>query len=65
MMVVMVFLSKMAEFLEILNALDEIARKKIGNFNFSNNQNILITDISDKNALIKILEKYKLNQNSL
>jgi sulfite reductase (NADPH) hemoprotein beta-component len=48
---------------DIKNALDEIARKKIGNFNFSNNQNILITDISSKNALSEILEKYKLNQN--
>jgi sulfite reductase (NADPH) hemoprotein beta-component len=49
----------------IKETLDEIAKKEIGNFNFSNNQNILITDIKDKNALIEILVKYNLdNQKS-
>lgn len=46
---------------DVKNALDEIATKQIGNFNFSNNQNILITDIKDKNALIEILKKYNLD----
>tara|TARA_Y100000389_G_scaffold41910_2_gene36624 strand:+ start:5012 stop:6574 length:1563 start_codon:yes stop_codon:yes gene_type:complete len=48
---------------DVKNSLDEIAKKKIANFNFSNNQNILITDIKDQNSLIKILEKHNLNQN--
>jgi len=47
---------------DIKDALDKIAQEKIGNFNFSNNQNILITDIKDQDALLKILEKYNLNQ---
>jgi sulfite reductase (NADPH) hemoprotein beta-component len=44
-------------------ALLEIAQKNLANFRFTNNQNIIISDVknSDKNAVSEILAKYKIS----
>lgn len=40
----------------------EVAKQKLSNFRFTNNQNIIISDVADKNKdkVIKILEKYNI-----
>lgn len=47
------------------NALREVANENLANFRFSNNQNIIISDIkkSDKVRIEAILEKYQISNN--
>jgi sulfite reductase (NADPH) hemoprotein beta-component len=47
----------------IKEGLLEIAQKNLGNFNFTNNQNIIITDIKNSNDINNILQKYQLINN--
>ncbi len=56
-----IFIENGKVFGDIKNALDEIAKKEIGNFTFTNNQNLIISDLKDKNSLLEILNKYGLN----
>lgn len=39
----------------------KIAKENLGNFNFTNNQNVIITDIYDKNRFQELLDEYSLN----
>lgn len=52
---------------EIKEALFEVAENNLGNFRFTNNQNIIITDIADKNKkkVEEILKKYKISNEGL
>lgn len=52
---------------QLKTALLEIAEKKLANFRFTNNQNIVISDISSKNkSLVKsILKKYQIDNSNI
>ena len=47
----------------IKDALTEIANNDLADFCFTNNQNIIISNVSNQNAVDKILAKYQLNNN--
>ncbi len=48
---------------DIKNALTEIAQKELADFNFTNNQNVILSNITNKQAVVEILEKYHLDNN--
>ena len=47
----------------ITEALNEIATKNLADFCFTNNQNIIISNVSDQKVVNNILTKYQLNNN--
>jgi sulfite reductase (NADPH) hemoprotein beta-component len=47
----------------VKEALLEIAKHNFGNFNFTNNQNIIITEIKNRNEIENILNQYQLDNN--
>ncbi|MFT7087013.1 MAG: sulfite reductase (NADPH) hemoprotein beta-component [Rickettsiales bacterium] len=48
---------------DVKNAMNEIAQRELADFNFTNNQNVVLAGISDKKAVEEILEKYNLVNN--
>jgi len=47
----------------IKNALIEVAKQELADFNFTNNQNVILSNISNKAAVEEILKKYQLQNN--
>ena len=47
----------------IKEAMNEIAKKELADFNFTNNQNVVLAGVTDKKAVEEILKKYDLANN--
>ncbi len=48
---------------DIKNALTQVAKSELADFNFTNNQNVILSNITNKVAVEEILKKYHLQNN--